>query len=152
MIKNDFQLKSSDEALRSLIEMLKAPIKKGVPKQIANAAKSHIQEMKNNIETDIAEYKKISAEKEFNESIKSLDDLLKIPIQYRIAFKMTVDQFARKVENSARQITRYEKEEYQNIGITNFLKILEKLNLAISGEIHFDKKKECLKTRLEMHN
>lgn len=151
MIKNDFQLKSSEEALRSLNEMLKAPIKEGVPEEVARAAKSHVQEMKKGIEAEIDEYKKLLAVKEFVKSITSLDDLLKIPMLYRVALKMTIDQFARKVETSARQINRYEKEDYQNIGITNFIKIMEKLDLEISGEICVNKKKKRLGTTLEVH-
>ena len=107
--------------------------------------------MKKEIEAEIDEYKKLLAVKEFVKSITSLDDLLKIPMLYRIALKMTIDQFARKVETSARQINRYEKEDYQNIGMTNFIKILENLDLEISGEICVNKEKKCLATTLEMH-
>ena len=57
------------------------------------------------------------------------------PIRYRIAVHMSVDEFARKVGNSARQIARYELESYQNTNSGILRKILEALNIHLDGKV-----------------
>jgi len=56
MIKNDQELKSSQDAIVDLRKMLKAPAKEGVPESIVKAAKGHVQEQIDEIQKEINEY------------------------------------------------------------------------------------------------
>ena len=152
MIINDSQLKASEAALVYLVKLLDEPMKKDIPEIVANASKRQIQFQIKEIKDQIEAHKKLKMAVRYSEHIKSFEDLLKIPITYRKAFGLTLDQFAREIEVSARQIARYEKEEYLNIGVVNLLKILKKIDLMISGKILFDKKNACITSKLELHS
>ncbi len=52
-----------------------------------------------------------------------------------ITLPMSIEVFGRKVGMSARQIARYEKEEYQNITTSTLQKILGNLDIHIDGKI-----------------
>lgn len=67
--------------------------------------------------------------------IHSRDDLLTAPIRYRIAARMSVDEFGRRVGVSARQIVRYESEGYQNITSSTLQKILKGLSIHSAEEL-----------------
>lgn len=152
MIINDSQLKSSESALEYLNKLLDEPMKKNIPGIIAKAAKKQIHFQIKEIEDQIEVYKKLKMTAQYVKHIKSFEDLLMIPSAYRAAFGLTLDQFAREIEVSARQIARYEKEDYKNIGMVNFLKIMEKINLMISGKIIIDKKKACISSKMELQS
>ena len=64
-----------------------------------------------------------------------MNDLLVAPIRYRLANHMSIEGFGRKVGVSARQIARYEKEEYQNINTSTLQKILRNMDVHIDGKI-----------------
>ena len=152
MIINNSQLKSSEAALAYLNKMLGEPMKKDIPEIIAKAAKKQMHFQIKEIKDKIEAYKKLKMTAQYVKHIKSFEDLLMIPSAYRAAFGLTLDQFAREIEVSARQIARYEKEDYKNIGMVNFLKIMEKINLIISGKIIIDKKKTCISSKLELQS
>ena len=152
MIINDSQLKSSEEALEYLNKLLGEPMKKDIPEIIAKASKKQIHFQIKEIEDQIEAYKKLKITAQYVKHIKSFEDLLMIPSAYRAAFGLTLDQFAREIEVSARQIARYEKEDYKNIGMINFLKIMEKINLMISGNIFIDKKKARISSKMELQS
>ncbi len=67
-------------------------------------------------------------------TVESVEDLLKLPTQYRLINHLSVDQFARLVGKNARQILRYEEEDYSNINIGTFTEILQKLPIEIKGK------------------
>ena len=137
MITSDKQYAAAKEQLSMLIQSLSAPVKKDVPAVIQEAAKSQIKELIAEIQAKIDEYSKLV--KNHNDSvvieIHSLGDLLAAPIRYRLANHMSIEVFGRKVGMSARQIARYEKEEYQNITTSTLQKILGNLDIHIDGKI-----------------
>lgn len=63
-------------------------------------------------------------------------DFMLLPLKYRIAKHMTQEEFSKEVQVSLRAISRYEKDEYQNITGTNLKKILDKLRLKFEGIFH----------------
>ena len=137
MITSDKQYAAAKEQLSILVQSLSAPLKKDVPAIIQEAAKSQTKELMAEIKANIDEYRRLV--KNHNEGvvieIHSLSDLLAAPIRYRLANHMSIEVFGRKVGISARQIARYEKEEYQNITTSTLQKILGNLDIHIDGKI-----------------
>ena len=136
MITSDKQYHAAKEQMDMLKQSLNAPIKKDVPSVVANAARAQLKELITELKTSIEEYQDLTKNKKHVEiEIHSLDDLLAAPIRYRLANHMSVEVFGRKVGVSARQIARYEKEEYQNINASTLQKILKELHVHIDGKI-----------------
>jgi len=137
MITSDKQYAAAKEQLSMLVQALSAPVKKDVPPVIQEAARSQTKELIAEIQANIDEYSKLV--KNHNDGvlieIHSLSDLLAAPIRYRLANHMSIEVFGRKVGISARQIARYEKEEYQNITTSTLQKILGNLDIHIDGKI-----------------
>ena len=137
MITSDKQYIAAKEQLNLLMQSLSEPIKKDVPAVVQAAAKSQVNELIAEIKSKIDEYSKLV--KNHNDDviieIHSLDDLLVAPIRYRLANHMSIEVFGRKVGISARQIARYEKEEYKNITTSTLQKILGNLDIHIDGKI-----------------
>ena len=137
MITSDKQYAAAKEQLSTLVQSLSAPVKKDVPAIIQEAARSQTKELIAEIQANLDEYSKLV--KNHNDGvvieIHSLGDLLAAPIRYRLANHMSIEVFGRKVGISARQIARYEKEEYQNITTSTLQKILGNLNIHIDGKI-----------------
>ena len=137
MITSDKQYAAAKEQLSMLVQSLSAPVKKDVPAVIQEAAKSQIKELIAEIQEKTDEYSKLV--KNHNDGvvieIRSLGDLLVAPIRYRLANHMSIEAFGRKVGISARQIARYEKEEYQNITTSTLQKIWGNLDIHIDGKI-----------------
>lgn len=137
MITSDKQYAAAKEQLSTLVQSLSAPVKKDVPAIIQEAARSQTKELIAEIQANLDEYSKLV--KNHNDGvvieIHSLSDLLAAPIRYRLANHMSIEVFGRKVGISARQIARYEKEEYQNITTSTLQKILGNLNIHIDGKI-----------------
>ena len=137
MITSDKQYIAAKEQLSLLMKSLSEPIKKDVPAVVQAAAKSQVNELIAEIKSKIDEYSKLV--KNHNDDviieIHSLDDLLVAPIRYRLANHMSIEVFGRKVGISARQIARYEKEEYKNITTSTLQKILGNLDIHIDGKI-----------------
>jgi len=84
---------------------------------------------------NIEEYDALKDSKPSDIEIHSLDDLMVLPIRYRIAAHMSIDAFSRKVGVSARQIARYERESYQNTNSSTLRKILGVLDIHLDGKI-----------------
>ena len=137
MITSDKQYAAAKEQLSMLVQSLSASVKKDVPAVIEEAARSQTKELIAEIQENLDEYSKLV--KNHNDGvvieIHSLSDLLAAPIRYRLANHMSIEVFGRKVGISARQIARYEKEEYQNITTSTLQKILGNLNIHIDGKI-----------------
>ena len=135
MITSNKQYEAAKEKLQMLMQSLLTPTKKEVPEVIAAASRSQIQELIDEIKTNIDEYIKLIENNNTTIEIHSLDDLLTAPIRYRLATHMTIEGFGQKVGVSTRQIARYENEEYQNINTSTLKKILRKLDVNINGKI-----------------
>lgn len=135
MITSNRQYEAAKKQLVMLEESLSAPKKKGVPDAVRQAAKAQTRELMDEIQESIDEYEALRNSKPTDVEIHSLDDLMVAPIRYRIAARMSLDEFGRKVGVSARQIARYELEGYQNINTSTFQKILRKLNLRLDGSV-----------------
>ena len=137
MITSDKQYAAAKEQLSMLVQSLSAPVKKDAPAVIQEAARSQTKELIAEIQANLDEYSTLV--KNHNDGvvieIHSLSDLLAAPIRYRLANHMSIEVFSRKVGISARQIARYEKEEYQNITTSTLQKILRNLNIHIDGKI-----------------
>lgn len=135
MITSDKQLVSAKEKLGHLSYSLSCPIKNNVPNVIANAGREQIKELFSEIQSDIDEYEQLKTMRPEDIEIHSLDDLMVVPIRYRIASRMSVDEFSRKVGISARQIMRYESDKYQNITSNTFQKVLNAINIHLEGKV-----------------
>jgi len=135
MITSDRQHMAAKEKLAMLQTSLKAPIKKGVPDIVAKATKGQLKELIKEVRSEIKEYESICHTDPSDITINSLDDLMVVPIRYRLASHMSIDTFARKVETSARQIKRYEAENYQNSNTSTLKKILKHLNIHLEGKV-----------------
>ena len=136
MITSDKQYHAAKEQMAMLKQSFSAPIKKDVPSVVTHAAVAELKELIAELNTRIEEYQAlINNKKNVQIEIHSLEDLFAAPIRYRLANHMSVEVFGRKVGVSARQIARYEKEEYQNINTRTLQKILKELHVHIDGKI-----------------
>ena len=135
MITSDKQYEAAKKQLAMLTESLSAPIKKGIPDEIEQASRTQTQELVDEVQEAINEYETLKSSKTTDVEIHSVDDLMVVPIRYRIAAHMSIDEFGRKVGISARQIARYELEGYQNITSSTFQKILKGLNIHLDGKV-----------------
>lgn len=135
MITSDKQCEVAKQQLKMLNESLLAPVKTDIPAIIQEAGKAQVQELMEEIKANLYEYDKLKKSALSDIEIHSLKDLMITPIRYRIASKMSIDTFGHKVGISARQIIRYEKEEYRNAKTTTLTKILDKLDIHIDGRI-----------------
>ena len=135
MITSDRQYDAAKAQLKQLTESLTAPTKEGVPDVVVDAGIAQIKELMAEVRHNIEEYECLKNCRLEDVEIHSLDDLITAPIRYRIAAHMSVDEFGRKVGVSARQIMRYENEEYQNITSGTLQKILKGLNIHLEGRV-----------------
>jgi len=135
MITSDKQYTVSQKQLTMLHEALAADMKKNVPDIIKEAGKAQLQQLIDEVQAEVTEYEKLKALDLEDLKIHSIQDLMVTPIRYRIASHMSVDAFSRKVGVSARQILRYEAENYNNINTSTLTKILEKLNVSLDGRV-----------------
>jgi hypothetical protein len=137
MITSDKQLKAAKEKIQILEDGLKIK-PEGVPAALIKAREGQAQEFISSIKNEIEEYESLKKAKKKTIQIKTVEDLFTAPIKYRIAHNMTIEQFANYVSIHSRQIARYEKELYQNIAASLFLRILKRLDVDISGTINGD--------------
>ncbi len=135
MITSDKQYTAAKEQLSMLKASLSSPKKKEVPDFIEKAGKAQLQELISEIQLNMDEYSALKNSEPSDIQIHSLDDLMVLPIRYRIAAHMSLDTFSRKVGISARQIARYEKENYQNTNSSTLRKILGVLNIQLNGRV-----------------
>ncbi len=135
MITSNKQCQAAQDKLKMLKDALNAPTKPGVSEAIVNAARQQTQELIDELQRGIDDYDATGKMKPSDIPIQTVDDLMVAPIRFRIASHLSIDTFARLVEVSPRQIIRYESQAYQNSSITNFKKILERINIKLKGTI-----------------
>jgi hypothetical protein len=135
MITSNKQYQAATAKLTLLNDALSAPTKPGVSETIVKAARLQTQELIDDIQRDIDDYDATGKMKPSDIPIQTVDDLMVAPIRFRLASHLSIDRFARLVEVSPRQIIRYESQAYQNSSMTNFKKILERINIKLTGTI-----------------
>ena len=142
MITSEKQYKEASRKLEMLGFSLSSPKKKDVPAVIEKAGRAQILELIEGIKEEVREFERYRDSDISKLEIHSLDDLMQLPIRYRLASGMSLDKFAQFVGISARQINRYEKESYKNTHTSTLNAILEKLNVDIEGKIASKSKQE----------
>ncbi len=135
MITSDIQYTAAQQQLVMLTESLDAPKKQGVPDVIEQAGKAQTRSLIAQIQTDMREYDRLKNTSPPEIKIESLEDLMTAPIRYRLAANMSLDSFGRKVCVSARQIARYEQENYRNTNSSTLQKILQALDIQLEGTV-----------------
>jgi ribosome-binding protein aMBF1 (putative translation factor) len=135
MITSDKQYAAAKKQLMMLTASMVAPRKEEAPDLIEKAGKAQMLELVDEIQRNMEEYDRLKESKPSDIEIHSLDDLMVVPIRYRIAAHMSIDAFSRKVGVSARQIARYETENYQNTNSSTLRKILGMLDIHLNGKI-----------------
>ena len=138
MIVSQQQFTATKKKLKMLEDSLSAPHRKGVPEEIVRAALAQTRDLMGELRAEIDEYERITANDTADIPINSVEDLLVAPIRCRLASHMSTEAFARVVGVSARQIFRYEQENYRNCSLPNLTKILAKLKVRVRGSIAID--------------
>jgi DNA-binding XRE family transcriptional regulator len=133
MITSDRQLKATLEKIESLKNSL--DVKTTVNPILAKAAKMQTQALISELEGYVNEYEELKTKGLEAIKISSPEDVMLLPIRYRIAKRMTQEVFAKSVDVSLRMIARYESEEYRNINGETLKKILHKIPLKIMGNV-----------------
>jgi DNA-binding transcriptional regulator YiaG len=134
MITSERQLKVTLEKIESFKSSLKSRIKIKNP-VLANAAKVETKTLIEDLEALVNEYQELRKKGLNAIKISTPEDLLLLPIRYRIAKHMTQEDFAKSVDVSVRMIARYESEEYRNITGETLKKILHKIPLKFNGDL-----------------
>jgi len=134
-IRSSQQLNASIEAVDRLKKSINCPVNSQIPKELVDFQIAKIESKISNLEAKINEYQRLQNTKVSELSINSFEELLTIPIKYRIAKKITIDAFSKQVGVSKRQIIRYEESDYQNCSIPTFKKILDSIGVRIEGYI-----------------
>jgi len=135
MITSRKQYSAAKEQLKMLTHSYALPAKKDIPSSIELAGKEQLKELICEIQLNIKEYDTLRNCKPSDIEIHSMDDLMIVPIRYRIAANMSIDAFSRKVGVSARQIARYETENYQNTNSRTLQKIFKILDIQLNGKV-----------------
>ncbi|MBT4790600.1 MAG: helix-turn-helix transcriptional regulator [Halobacteriovoraceae bacterium] len=132
MITSDRQLNATKKKIDSLTESL-AEMKKSAKGILAKSSVVQTEAMKQELENDVFEYEKLCSEGLKAIEIETPEDIMLLPIKYRIAKHLTKEAFAKEVDVPVRMISRYEAEEYTNITGETFKKILHNLPLTLNG-------------------
>jgi len=130
MIKSERQLNTTKKKVASLKESL-AEMKKSANGVLGNSAVIQTEALTQELESEVLEYEKLYTEGLDAIDIQSPEDIMLLPIKYRIAKHLTKEAFAKEVDVSVRMISRYEAEEYPNINGETFKKILHNLPLKL---------------------
>jgi DNA-binding XRE family transcriptional regulator len=134
MITSQRQLKVTLEKIESFKSSLSSKIKIKNP-VLVKAARIEAQTMIEDLEALVEEYQDLVLNGLDAIKISTPEDLMLLPIRYRIAKKMTQESFAKSVDVSLRMIARYESEEYRNITGETLQKILHSIPLKFKGEL-----------------
>ena len=135
MIKNDRQYAVTKRKLAVMEKYLAMGFEVPVPEIVRETREEQLQDLISELRGEMEEYEKLKSTKPEELEIHSVDDLVAIPLRYRIASHMSVEDFSRKVDVNVRQIHRYEATNYSNASIPTLKRILEKLGIALDGHI-----------------
>ena len=87
------------------------------------------------LEGEVVEYETLRTEGMDAISLENLEDIMLLPIRYRIAKGMTMEQFAEMTGLPARMLFRYEKEGYANAVGENLTHILACLPVKVDFQV-----------------
>ncbi len=135
MITSNKQYLAAQKQLSMLTKSSLSPIREDIPLVIEKANRQQLKELINEIQLSINEYEALKNGTLADIEIHSMEDLMKAPIRYRLTTNMSVDAFSRKVGISARQIARYEIENYQNTNSRTLQKIISMLDIRLEGKV-----------------
>jgi DNA-binding XRE family transcriptional regulator len=133
MIKNECQYKSAIKQIESFRYAINATRNNHLPDHANKARKTKIDNQIDELIRQCDEYKTTRNSIPSMLSVKSQRDLRVLPIKFRISAGMTIDAFSKYVNVTRIQIQRWEKDEYNNITLKNFLKIIEILDIDITA-------------------
>lgn len=134
MITSERQLNVTKKKITSLQESL-VEKKKTAKSVLAKSSIIQTQALIKELEKEKVEYETLSTEGLGSIRIESPEDIMLLPIKYRIAKHLTQEAFAKLVDVSVRMIARYEAKEYTNINGETFKKILNKLPVKFHGKL-----------------
>ena len=131
MIKCKRQFAAAKKQLTLLEQSLdQGSVNTDMPESLVLGTKNGIKSLMDDLKKELLEYEQLKQKGVEAIAVASWNDFLLVPIKYRIANNLTIEQFAQKVNVHSRQIAGYEKEEYRNVTMSTFTKILD--------EIHFN--------------
>ena len=90
MITSDKQCLASRKQLAMLKESLTANLKKDIPDEIKSVSKAQLQELIDQIESEVSEYECLKTLNLQDLEIHSVHDLMVTPIRYRIILPPTL--------------------------------------------------------------
>ncbi len=131
MITSDRQLNAAKKKIDSLSESL-IEMRKSAKNILAKSSVIQTEALKQKLEDDVSEYEKLCSKGLKAIKIDTPEEILLLPIKYRIAENLTKEAFARKVDVPVRMISRYEAEGYTNITGETLKKILHNLPLTLN--------------------
>ncbi len=134
MITSDRQLKVAKKQIASLTESI-ADMKKSAKGILANAALVQTKALIEELQGKVSEYERLLSDGLGAIDVNTPEDLMLLPIKYRLAKHLTREAFAKIVDVSVRMISRYETEEYSNINGETLKKILHNLPLRLDGKL-----------------
>jgi hypothetical protein len=128
MIKNERQYAATKKQLLLLEESLeKGTINPEMPEELVAGTQNGIRSLMEDLKKELFDYEYLKQKGMESISVSTWNDFLLVPIKYRVANNLTIEQFAQKVHVHSRQIASYEKEEYRNVTMATFTKILDKI-------------------------
>lgn len=141
MLTSNIQYKASKKAADDLKRMLEVGASLDLSDKFVEANRNKVRRKLSKIESDISEYE-INLKRNITEiPIQSVEDFLLAPIRYRLSKHESVTAFAKVTGINRSQLLRYEDEGYKNCSAPTLIKIFDKLNLSITGQLQ--KKKLC---------
>ena len=132
MITSERQLKAAKEKIKSLKESI-AKMQKKKKSVLAKSSLIQTEALLHKIEGEVAEYEALLTKGLEAIEIKSPEDIMLLPIRYRIAKHLSREDFSKEVDVPVRMIARYETSGYTNINGETFRKILHNLPLKFNG-------------------
>lgn len=135
MITSDRQLKVTKEKIEFLKNNKSARTSQKINPVLQKAGELQSLSLIDELELQVIEYENLKSKGLPAIKLSSPEDMMLLPIRYRIAKQLTQEDFANFVDVPLRQITRYEAEEYGNINGETLKKILHKIPLKITGKV-----------------
>ena len=135
MITNDKQHRVATEKLTMLKESFAREYRRDVPDVVRRARKGQLESLVSEVEAEVKEYEKLKSTKPESLTINSANDLMLMPIRYRIASNMSVESFSRMVKVSTEQVLHYEASRYSDSSTKILMEILSQIGVSIRGRI-----------------
>ena len=130
MITSERQLKAAKEKLVTLKADIAKSEAEGTPEILLEQAGS----LGDQIQEEINEYLDITSNGLEHIQIDDIEDLVLMPVKYRLAQHKTLSEFSKEINVSERQVARWEKEGYRNISVPQLINIIKNLPITIVGK------------------